>query len=75
MVLVPSAAVQTVNGQPSVFLSEADNRFRVQTVELGAERDGLIEVRRGVQEGDPVVTAGAFILKSELLKSAADAGE
>ena len=39
MVLVPSAAVQTVNGQPSVFISEADNRFRVQTVELGSERD------------------------------------
>jgi cobalt-zinc-cadmium efflux system membrane fusion protein len=75
MVLVPSAAVQTVNGQPSVFISEADNRFRVQTVELGNERDGLIELRRGVREGDPVVTAGAFILKSELLKGAADAGE
>lgn len=75
VVVVPSDAVQTVSGQPSVFVSEADNRFRVRPIEIGSERDGLIEVRRGVQEGDRVVIAGAFILKSELLKGAGTSGE
>ena len=73
--VVPSTAVQTVNGQSSVFVNEADNRFVVRPVEIGTERDGLVEVRRGVQPGERVVIAGAFILKSELLKSSGDSGE
>lgn len=71
---VPATAVQVVNGQASVFLAEADGHFRLRPVELGAERDGLTEVTRGLQAGDRVVKAGAFILKSELLK-APDGGE
>ena len=71
---IPATAVQTVNGQASVFVSEADGHFRLRPVELGAERDGLAEATRGLQAGDRVVTAGAFILKSELLK-APDGGE
>lgn len=71
---IAATAVQTVNGQASVFVSEADGHFRLRPVELGAERDGLAEVTRGLQAGDRVATAGAFILKSELLKSP-DGGE
>ena len=41
----------------------------MQAVETGVEQDGLVEVRRGLKAGDHVVTGGAFILKSELLKS------
>ena len=74
MLAIPATAVQTVNGQASVFVSEADGQFRVRPVEVGAERDGLAEVTRGLQAGDRVVTAGAFILKSELLE-APDGGE
>jgi cobalt-zinc-cadmium efflux system membrane fusion protein len=71
---VPSSAPQTVNGQATLFVSDAQQRFRATPVELGADRDGLVEVRRGVQEGDRVVTSGSFIVKSELLKSS-DPGE
>ena len=52
-----------------MFLADAENRFHVQAVETGVEQDGLVEVRRGLKAGDHVVTGGAFILKSELLKS------
>jgi cobalt-zinc-cadmium efflux system membrane fusion protein len=75
VVVIPSAAVQTVDSQPAVFVSEADNTFRVRPVDVGSERDGQVEVRRGIQPGERVVTAGAFILKSELLKGAGDSGE
>lgn len=70
VLVVPSAAVQSVNDQPSVFVREADNRFRMRPIEVGIEQGGVVEVRRGLKAGDQVVTAGAFILKSELLKSA-----
>lgn len=69
VVAIPASAVQTLSGQASVFIAEADGRFRARAVELGAERDGLIDVKRGVQQGERVVSAGAFILKSELLKA------
>lgn len=71
---IAATAVQTINGQPSVFVAEPGNRFRARPVELGPEHDGQVVVRRGLQVGEKVVTGGAFILKSELLKSA-DAGE
>ena len=34
---VAASAVQTVNGQPSVFVADAENRFHVQAVETGAD--------------------------------------
>lgn len=74
IVAIPATSVQTVSGQASVFVVESDGRFRVRPVELGPERDGLVEVRRGLRVGERVVAEGAFILKSELMK-ASDAGE
>lgn len=67
--VVPSAAVQTINGQTSVFVRDGADHFTQKAVVLGPERDGLVEVRDGVRPGDTVVVTGAFVLKSELLKS------
>jgi cobalt-zinc-cadmium efflux system membrane fusion protein len=69
VLVVPRAAVQTVDGKPSVFVAEADGRFRPRTVTLGGEADGLVEIASGVRAGDSVAVAGSFALKSELLKS------
>jgi membrane fusion protein, heavy metal efflux system len=74
IIAMPAASVQSLDGQSTVFVNEADNRFRARPVELGVERDGMVEVKRGLAEGDRVATTGAFILKSEMLKSA-DTGE
>lgn len=71
---IPAACVQSLEGQSTVFVNEAEGRFRARPVELGVERDGMVEVKRGLAEGDRVATAGAFILKSEMLKST-DTGE
>lgn len=75
VLVVPSAAVQAVNGHPSVFIAQTDTQFRAQPVNLGGERDDLLEVRDGLRAGDKVVVSGAFVLKSELLKPSADGGE
>jgi RND family efflux transporter MFP subunit len=71
LVAVPTGAVQTMHGQSSVFVAEADGRFRARVVDIGSERDGLVEVRTGLRAGERVVTSGAFVLKSELLKTGA----
>jgi cobalt-zinc-cadmium efflux system membrane fusion protein len=72
VITVPAAAVQTINGQTVVFIGESEGQFRVRPIETGPERDGFVEVTRGLAEADPVVAAGAFVLKSELLKPAPD---
>jgi cobalt-zinc-cadmium efflux system membrane fusion protein len=70
--VLPASAVQTINGLTSVFIEEGAGRFTSKAVVLGPELDGWIEVREGVRAGDTVATAGAFVLKSELLKSTLD---
>jgi cobalt-zinc-cadmium efflux system membrane fusion protein len=72
---VPSAAVQELRGRPIVFVRTAQGSFERRDVTLGAEAEGWIEVRSGVAEGEAVVTTGAFLLKSELLRGALDEGE
>ena len=72
VITVPAGAVQMINGQAVVFIGESEGHFRMRPIEAGPERDGFVEVSRGLAEGDPVVTAGAFVLKSELLKPAPD---
>lgn len=68
VVVLPAAAVQDIDGKAVVFVAGAGGRFERRDVEVGAERRGTIEVRAGVRAGEPVVVAGAFLLKSELLK-------
>ena len=53
-VVVPRGAIQAIDGQPFVFVEKEKGKY---------------ELRRGVADGEPVVIDGAFILKSEALKS------
>ena len=60
-------AIQEIEGQPSVFVpGDEEGSFRPVAVVLGEERDGLVEIRSGLQPGDRAVVAGAFDLKSAL---------
>lgn len=72
---VPSEAIQEIDGQSVVFVKDAPMRFRPRVVELGPEVDGWVEVRTGVADGEAVVSAGAFLIKSELLKATIDEGD
>ena len=64
---VPSGALQRVDGTPIVFVRNSDG-FEKRVVEAGASGGDLIEVRSGLKEGEEVAMAGAFLLKSELLR-------
>lgn len=67
---LPKAAIQSIDGQPYVFLEHAPGKYELRPVERGADLDGgEVEIVRGVGPNDAVVSDGAFILKSELLKS------
>ncbi|HJV94140.1 MAG TPA: hypothetical protein VJ572_11710, partial [Azonexus sp.] len=54
----PAAAVFLFGDQRYVFVEEGAGRYRRQVVEAGAERDGRIEIVRGVAAGERVVVEG-----------------
>lgn len=66
---VPQEAVQTIGGEPVVFVREGADRFVARPVELGDRVGGRRAVLRGLNGSEVVVVAGAFNLKAELLKS------
>lgn len=74
VVVVPSGAIQSVDGRPTVFMAESGGRFRPRAVETGQALEGQVEVRSGLHAGDRIAVTGSFVLKSELLKSASAEG-
>ncbi len=66
--MLPDEAVVLVQGQPSVFVKRGEG-YEMRAVEVGAKRQGHVEIKGGVKTGETVVTAGAYALKAKLLKS------
>ncbi len=64
----PVAAVQRDGDERFVFVATSDTTFEKRHVETGQEAGDWIEIRGGVQEGERIVTDGAFTVKSEFLK-------
>ena len=71
--LVPTEAIQTVEGKPSVFVVEAQG-FRARPVVTGRTADGHTEVLSGLTGTERIAGGGAFLLKAELAKGEAEHG-
>ena len=52
-----------------VFVPSGEGRYRRKDITPGETREGRVEILSGLAVGDQVVAEGAFVLKSELLKS------
>ncbi|MFZ4408359.1 MAG: efflux RND transporter periplasmic adaptor subunit [Paracraurococcus sp.] len=72
-VVVPDAALQTVDNQPVVFVRQAEDRFLRRDIRPGQRQDGLTEIAEGLQPGEVVATEGSIRLKAVLLQSRTDA--
>jgi cobalt-zinc-cadmium efflux system membrane fusion protein len=70
-VLVPTAAIQTLEGKPNVFVRVTDG-FEARLVMLGRSDDDSVEITAGLEPGEAVAVAGSFTLKAELGKAAAE---
>jgi cobalt-zinc-cadmium efflux system membrane fusion protein len=70
VVVIPSGAIQMIDGRSTVFLAETGGRFRPRAVETGQTVEGQVEIRSGLSPGERIAVTGSFVLKSELLKSA-----
>jgi cobalt-zinc-cadmium efflux system membrane fusion protein len=66
---VPADALQTINGEPVVFVRAAADRFAVRPVEPGDRTGNRRIILKGLDGSEQVAVTGAFNLKAELLKS------
>jgi cobalt-zinc-cadmium efflux system membrane fusion protein len=67
--VVPTEALQTLEGRTTVFVLAAPGVFERRTVEVGHSLAGFTEVLSGIKVGDVVVAEGSFVLKSEFAKA------
>ena len=62
---VPGSAVVRENDKDYVFVQIAKNHFRLTEVELDPTAGELRPVRKGINEGTPIVVEGSFHLNSQ----------
>jgi multidrug efflux pump subunit AcrA (membrane-fusion protein) len=69
VIFIPETAIQELKGHTAVFLQKNATLFEAQPVETGRSSAGRVEITSGIRPGDRIVVQGAFLLKSQLLKS------
>lgn len=67
-VTVPSSALFQVHDHPAVFIAD-EHGFEVREVVTGVDNGVLVEILKGLEPGEIIVTRGGFTLKAELEKS------
>ena len=64
---VPEVSLQNLNSNPVVFVRRHNSEFEARAVKSGATVDHEVEIVEGLKDGEEVVTAGAFVVKSQFL--------
>ncbi|RMH58751.1 MAG: efflux RND transporter periplasmic adaptor subunit [Candidatus Hydrogenedentota bacterium] len=65
VVTVPEEAVINTGRRKVVVVALGNGKFESRDVELGKRGDDFIEVRKGLREGEKVVTSAQFLIDSE----------
>lgn len=65
---IPSSALTMLDGVRGVFV-QREKGYDFVFVETGREGGGLVEIKRGLQLGEQVVTEGVFDLKNAIMKT------
>lgn len=65
VLLVPSEAVIQTGKRSVVILAQGDGKFTPVDVDVGRDRNGQTEIRKGLTIGQKVVVSGQFLVDSE----------
>ena len=68
-VVISEAAVQEMGDRKVVFVALSDSEFVARAVEVSPLGGDLVEVKQGLRPGARVAVHGAFLIKSQALKS------
>jgi cobalt-zinc-cadmium efflux system membrane fusion protein len=66
--------VQRAENCTLIFVKKGEGVYEPVAVELGAADEDVVEVVKGLSPGMEIVTTGAFLLKTEILKESIGAG-
>lgn len=66
--VVPEGSVQDDLGESIVFVKTGERTFVRREVVTGERFGGAVEILKGLEAGETVVTSGSFLLKSEIRK-------
>jgi RND family efflux transporter MFP subunit len=68
---VPASALVDIDNAKYVFVpvdkGPQNRTFRLQPVDAGRKAGDRVVINAGLSQGDPIVSTGAFLLKSELI--------
>jgi cobalt-zinc-cadmium efflux system membrane fusion protein len=67
VLMVPESAVQRERDRRFVFVQRDSQTFEARDVTLAESNGEVVKILDGLQEGEPIVVKGAYVLKSELL--------
>ncbi|MGE5275960.1 MAG: efflux RND transporter periplasmic adaptor subunit [Acidobacteriota bacterium] len=62
---IPSQAVIRTGQRNVVVVALGEGRFEARDVQLGAQGNGLVQVKTGLEKGERVVTSAQFFIDSE----------
>lgn len=65
-IVIPKAAVQQDRGESVVFVQISPQQFSRRVIRIAERNDEKVHVREGLADGEEIVVAGAYVLKSEL---------
>ena len=68
VLVTPVSAIQKEGDTESVFVALGEGRFGKRVVKTGLKQAPRVQVLDGLKQGELVVSEGAFILKSEMMK-------
>lgn len=74
VVAVPATAVMSDAGANFVFVQWKEDLWLRRNVSVGPKRGNFIEIENGLEPGQTVVSGGAFMLKSDILREKMGAG-
>jgi Cu(I)/Ag(I) efflux system membrane fusion protein len=65
VIAIPESAVLDSGSRQAVFVDRGEGRFEPRAVKLGRRGDGYVEVREGIEDGEPVVVSANFLIDAE----------
>ena len=66
-IVVPDEAIAEVNGKPAVFIKDRAEEYSISYVQKGSSNGKQVNIIKGVEEGERVVTNGVYQMKTMFL--------
>jgi cobalt-zinc-cadmium efflux system membrane fusion protein len=71
--VIPESAIVDDAGRPVVFIQMAGETFSRRPIKVGVRNGGMVQVLEGLQDGERVVTKGAYLIRLSTMSNSVPA--